>query len=267
MLDGRAPRGTDEIALGAGSLREAHVHVGDLVTVALDQAGPSPPTIRPRVVGVAVIPPAPFAVTGPAEGAIIPAEAFLRLNPEAAAGIRSGTLPFLVKFRPDVNAQVGLRELQDRVPAGVQFYPTARGDQATLGRIAEVPLLLALILAAIAIGTLAQTLVTSVRARRRDLAILKTLGFSRGQIRWAVAWQASTMAAIALVIGLPIGIAAGRWVWRFLADGMGVLPVPVVNALAILVGVPATIVLANLIAAVPAGAAAKTRPAIVLRSE
>jgi ABC-type lipoprotein release transport system permease subunit len=267
MLEGRAPRGADEVALGTGSLREAHVRVGDRVTMTLDQSESTPPTIHPRVVGVAVIPPAPFAATGPAEGAILPGAAFVRLNPEAAPALRSGTLPFLVKFNDGVDPEDGLRRLQERLPAGVNFYPTSRGDQATLGRIAQVPLALAVVLAAIALGTLGQTLVTSVRARRRDLAILKTLGFSRGQVRSAVAWQASTMGAVALVIGLPIGIAAGRWVWRFLAEGLGVLPQSVVNPIAVAVAIPATLLLVNLIAAIPARSAARTKPADVLRSE
>ena len=267
MIDGRAPRGADEVALGAGSLREADVRVGDRVTIALDQAGSTPPTIRPRVVGVAVIPPAPFAATEPAEGAILPGAAFVRLNPEAAPALRSGTLPFLVKFHDGVDREAGLRRLQERLPAGANFYPTSRGDQATLGRIAQVPLVLALLLAVIALGTLGQTLVTSVRARRRDLAILKTLGFSRGQVRSAVAWQASTMGAIALVIGLPLGLAAGRWLWRFLADGIGVFPQPAVSPVAVAVAIPATLLLVNLIAAIPARSAARTKPAVVLRSE
>lgn len=267
MLEGRAPSGADEVALGAGSLREAHVRVGDRVTIVLDEPGPNAPTIHPRVVGVAIVPPAPFAATGPAEGAIMPGASFVRLNPDAAPALRSGTLPFLVKFHDTVHPEVGLGRLQRRLPAGVNFYPTSRGDQATLGRIAQVPLVLAVVLAGIALGTLGQTLVTSVRARRRDLAVLKTLGFSRGQVRSAVAWQASTMGAVALVVGLPLGLAAGRWVWRFLADGIGVFPAPVVSPIAIIVGIPATLLLVNLIAAIPAGSAARTKPAIVLRSE
>jgi predicted lysophospholipase L1 biosynthesis ABC-type transport system permease subunit len=36
-------------------------------------------------------------------------------------------------------------------------------------------------------ATLAQTLITSIRRRRRDLSVLKTLGFSAAQVRGAVA--------------------------------------------------------------------------------
>jgi ABC-type lipoprotein release transport system permease subunit len=80
----------------------------------------------------------------------------------------------------------------------------------SLARIADVPVLLSGLLALLAVGTLAHMLVSSTRRRRRDLAILKALGFTRSQVQAAVAWQATTITAIALLIGLPAGIAAGR---------------------------------------------------------
>lgn len=53
------------------------------------------------------------------------------------------------------------------------------------------PLTLALSLAAAAVLALALTVLTSVRQRRRQLAVLKTLGLRRRQLRAIVAWQAS----------------------------------------------------------------------------
>ena len=40
---------------------------------------------------------------------------------------------------------------------------------------------------------------------------MKTIGFIRWQVRYAVAWQATAIAGIALLIGLPAGVAGGRW--------------------------------------------------------
>ena len=56
-----------------------------------------------------------------------------------------------------------------------------------------------------AVGTLAHVLLTGVRRRRRDLALLKTLGFARSQVLGVVAWEASAFAVVALLIGLPLG--------------------------------------------------------------
>ena len=118
-----------------------------------------------------------------------------------------------------------------------------------------------------AAATLAHVLVTSIRRRRRDLAILKTLGFQRRQLGSTVAWQASTLSLLALVIGLPTGVAAGRWIWSSFADGLGILPSPAVPFVTILLAVPATLLLANVIAYLPGRAAARVRAATVLRTE
>jgi putative ABC transport system permease protein len=114
---------------------------------------------------------------------------------------------------------------------------------------------------------IAHALVTGVRRRRRDLAVLKTLGFVRGQISAAVAWQATTFAAVGLLIGIPLGIAVGRWVWTLFADQLGVPPEPIVSVPAVLLAIPATLLVANLIAALPGRMAGRVRPAPVLRTE
>ena len=97
--------------------------------------------------------------------------------------------------------------------------------------------------------------------------MLKTLGFTRRQVRHAVAWQATAIAAIALLTGLPAGIAGGRWAWHVFAAQLGVLPQPVIPLAAIFIAIPSALALANLVAALPARAAARTPPARVLRSE
>jgi hypothetical protein len=72
---------------------------------------------------------------------------------------------------------------------------------------------------------------------------------------------------LALAVGLPVGVAAGRWLWRLLAIRLYVPVEPVVPVRAIFLLVPAAILTANLVAAVPARVAAHTRPALVLRAE
>jgi len=109
--------------------------------------------------------------------------------------------------------------------------------------------------------------VTSVRRRRRELAVLKTLGFTRRQVRATVAWQATTLAAVGLVVGIPAGLIVGSLVWRAIADGLGVSSAASIPALTLLLTVPVVIALANLTAYLPARSAAQTRPALALRAE
>jgi len=117
----------------------------------------------------------------------------------------------------------------------------------------------------LASGIIAHTLLTSVR-RRRELAVLKTLGFVTWQVRATVAWQATAIATVSLIVAMPLGLAAGRWAWTLLAGQVAIVPVPVISPLTLL-AVPAVLVLANAIAAIPARKAARTQPATVLRAE
>jgi ABC-type antimicrobial peptide transport system permease subunit len=122
-------------------------------------------------------------------------------------------------------------------------------------------------LAAGAVGALGLTLNASIRRRRRDFALLKTIGLTRAQLAAAVAWQATVTAAIGLVIGIPLGIAVGRWLWLAFAGELAAVPDPVIPAVSITLAAAAALILANLVAALPGRAAARTSAALALRSE
>ena len=68
-------------------------------------------------------------------------------------------------------------------------------------------------------------------------------------------------------MGLPLGVAAGRATWLAFANQLGVAEDVRTPMVAILLAVPVTVVMANLIATIPALSAARTRPALVLRTE
>jgi len=123
------------------------------------------------------------------------------------------------------------------------------------------------VLALFAVVSVGHTLISSTRRRRSDLAVLKTIGFTRGQVSATVAWQATTLIGLAIVIGVPLGLAAGRWSWTSFANQLGVPPSPRIPAVVVGGVVLLCLVLANVVAAIPARAAARTQPAVVLRAE
>ena len=186
-----------------------------------------------------------------------------------------------VRLRNGVSAAAGREDMQrittlaDKVFAG---DPNTTGDNVTrLGvqHPAEIvnyqstgatPVVLAAGLALGAIVALALTLIASVRRRRRDLAMLKTLGFTGRQLAATIAWQATVIAVIAAAIGVPVGIAAGRQLWTLFARNINAVPEPTVPVSLVLVAV-GVLVLANLVAAIPARLAARTPAALVLRTE
>jgi predicted lysophospholipase L1 biosynthesis ABC-type transport system permease subunit len=97
--------------------------------------------------------------------------------------------------------------------------------------------------------------------------MFKTLGLTRAQVLRLVAWQATALAAAALLAGLPLGILAGREAWAYFANAAGVAPRPDVPLPLIMLAVPATLLVANVIAAWPGWTAARIRPATVLHAE
>ncbi len=164
-----------------------------------------------------------------------------------------------------------LSTVEQRVAAIPQverpFGPSVPVEVDRLRKVKWLTATLAALLAVLALLAVGHALVTSVRRRRRELAVLKTLGFDRRQIRAAVAWQATTLASIGLIVGIPAGVIIGSLVWRQVADGLGVSTIPPIPVHALLVTIPCALAAVNLIALLPARAAAQTRPAVALRSE
>ncbi|HEX7265967.1 MAG TPA: FtsX-like permease family protein, partial [Streptosporangiaceae bacterium] len=133
--------------------------------------------------------------------------------------------------------------------------------------IDRTPAVLAALLAVIGVAVLGQFIVVSGRRRRRDFAILKTLGMFRRQVGAITAWQVSTLAGLALLAGLPLGVAAGRWSWALFAHGLGIPDAAITPVWPVLTMVPAVILIANAAALWPARAAARLSPADALRAE
>lgn len=188
-----------------------------------------------------------------------------QLEPDPESGYRT----FYIRNRPGADAAAALSALQQPhsgVEQDVQ-RPTPPLDVASLGQIGALPRVLAGLLAFLAASTLAHLLVTSIRRRRRDIAVLKALGFVRRQVSAVVAWQATTVAVVALSAGMPLGIAVGRFAWVLLVNSIGLGPEPVTPRLTLMIVALATLLVANVVAAGPGWAAARTRPALALQTE
>jgi len=253
FAQGRAPATDGEAAISADVLRALHARVGDRVTLT---AGPAKTTVR--VVGV------PIAQVG---GGVVPNGFLALMRQDALERLSQAPVNlFFVRFARGVGAAAGFADLHARF-GPVVLRPLPSIDVVNIRRVQWMPYALAALLALLGLATLGHALVTSVRRRRRELAVLKSLGMRKAQIGSTIAWQASTTAIAAIVVGLPAGIAAGRWGWRLIAQQVGLLPITVTPALALAVAVLVTIAAANAIAAAPAFYAARIRPALALRSE
>jgi len=130
-----------------------------------------------------------------------------------------------------------------------------------------LPLVLGVFLALLAIGAVGHALATAVRRRSHDIAVLRALGMTQWQCRWVVVTQASVLAVIGLLLGVPLGLAVGRTVWRAVADYTPLQYVPPFALWAMLLVAPATLLIANLLAAWPGRRAARLRISHILRTE
>jgi ABC-type lipoprotein release transport system permease subunit len=255
VMDGRAPQRDDEILLGPKTFDALGVELGDIVRVGLAQEE----TTHMRVVGRGAVELGPTIELGEAA-----AMTFAPYKRMVGSDLDGCCHAFEVRFAPGASESAKLARLQDPVASPARGLPKTVAD---FGGVDGMPLVLSALIVAIAAGALAHTLAMAIRRRRRELAILKTLGFDRRQLVATVAWQATTFAAIGLLVGLPLGMATGRWTWNLFADELGVVPEPVTPIALVVLVVPAALLLANVVAAAPARVAARTRPALALRAE
>ena len=260
IVDGRAPKRATEVALGGDTLGALDLDVGGTVT-ADGRDGP----VRFRVVGQALFPSVSDAVPL-ADGALLTPAGLRRIDFDELEGFSTS----LVRFAPGASVAAERRWLArqgDEDPADPGLGPQVPSEIERLQQLESLQLVLAGFLGLLGVVAVGHGLVSAVRRRRRDLALLKTLGFRRGQVSSAIAWQATTVAFVGAFVGIPVGIVAGRAVWSLLADGLGVASVPDVPPIAVVAITLAVFAVANAVAYVPGRVAARTQPAAVLRAE
>ena len=133
--------------------------------------------------------------------------------------------------------------------------------------IGATPVVLAGGLALGALAALGLTLTVSVRRRRRDLALLRSLGFTQRQLSGAIASQSTVVVCVGIVVGIPLGIVIGRQLWSLFARNINAVPDPTVPVLSVVLVALGALVFANVIAAFPGRIAAGTPTAMALRAE
>jgi len=275
LLSGRMIASDQEVVLGSATARTLGKHPGDNVRIGV---GSKLTTLR--VVGTATFPTIGIshgAHTSLGVGALVVPSlipGYDRRAPQGAPTARGGPPAIFVRFKPGTDDKAA-RALVAKAADVVGQYP---GSAVVLGpqRPAEIvnstgvgaaPARLALGLGGAAAVSLAIALGASVRRRRRELALLRSLGFTRRQLGVSVAWQATATIGIGLLVGVPLGIALGRTLWGAFAAQLDVVAramTPFGPLLAVMVG---ALAIANLGAMIPARMARRVKPAILLRAE
>lgn len=250
MLDGRAPQSANEIVLGSATLGAIHRSLGDVVQVVTPKD-----TRSMTIVGVATFPAfgsGRFGSLSLGDGAATIASVIPSSDP---TGTYSG---LLVRLTPggsrddqieqirDVAAQLGCKDdscfVLDAVPPQLAGYDDVRSIWLPFG----------LALAALVVIPLGYGIISTIRARRRELSVMRALGMTHSQVSGVIVLHAIWTVVVSIIAGLLIGIFAAQVGWRLFSTSIGIewpldLPVP-----ALILVAAGSILAALLIAAVVA---------------
>ncbi len=257
VLTGRLPVSDDEVALGRLAATSVGAQPGADLTI--DGEGPARTY---RVTGLVVVPDVE-GLDGVGQDAILTMGGLARFDAEARPSVAAVSL----RTRPVAATADRLAE-RAGLPAdfggGVEARPVVITN---LARIRSTPYVLAWMVGALMVLTVVHVMITSVRNRRRDVAVLRSLGADGRWITRAVHWQATTFSLVPLALGAPLGLMAGRLLFQTFANAVGTVPeasFPYVLLAAVIAGILA---LANAAAAVPARRARRLAPAPLLTAE
>ncbi len=272
-VNGRLPAAANEIALANKTMHQARAHVGSIVrvTVPLPKGGVNSSTFR--VVGTTSFPP-DFGVVGLNSGAIFSVGGYV--DAQCASGpsqrqcrdtvAKNLTYVLLVGVKSGAAGRASVADYRREFP-GLTQVPVTPTNLVNFGEAVNFPLILGIVLVLFGAATLVHVLVVSVARRRRELGLLKALGFIRRQSAAAVCWQATTVALVGVVVGVPVGVSIGHVAWSAFATNLGVVPDPVIDAWFIAGVALGVVVVANVLAIGPAFVSARQRPSPLLRSE
>src|SRR5262245_37136940 len=279
MLRGRAPRNDREIVVGRDTLDLIGRDVGDVIGVQVltgsgssgfSAAEPAQDPIDLRIVGVATFPAVAQVGTDMPRlgtGALVTREGYLRMGGDA------GNEPefTVVRLTPgtDANRVIAANPDGIRDPVGTATSWFTNAEPAEVRQLdAAMPYLRGAFFVgyAILLAVIVHALWAIVRANRHDLAVLRVLGCTRGQLDAVASWQVAPVVGAALVVGVPLGLAVGRLAFARFAESLAVVDDVSISSsdLAVLVG---AVLLAAAVAVVVATAMARrSRTSVILRA-
>jgi hypothetical protein len=257
VVAGRPPTTSEEVALGVTTMRELGLSIGDEVTLPLGGGDLARPF---EVVGEAIVNDGFEA--RPGRGGLVTPEAFTAIAPDGSGS----TYAVWVDEEDGVDRDRTLAAVRAAFPTTfVEPRPTDK--ISNLRQVAGQPKLLTAVVGLLAGAALVHAVAMSVVRSRRQIGVLKTLGFTRSQVMSSVGWHATTIAGSALLVGVPLGIVGGRLAWTAIVSAIGLRPHHLLPVAAVFTVAAIVLVVANVAALIPGLAAARTRPATALRAE
>jgi hypothetical protein len=207
MRSGRPPLADDEIALGADLLRSGDLSVGDTV----DVSGPSG-TVPLVVVGSAAYPEI-------GNNSDIGTGVSLTRGAARRVGAVEHGGAALIRMHPGRST----RALAKYAAVGEIVTPFRAPRVRNLEQIGALPWVLAALASVLGVLAVGHGLWSSISARRRDIAVLASIGFRPRDIRAMLLWQVACLAAIGVIVGGVAGTLLGGRAWSTVATSTAVV--------------------------------------------
>jgi len=264
LRSGRAPEGPGEVVVDAATAKSEHLNVGDPITV-IGNSGPQPF----KVVGIVG-----FGKADTLAGAVI--AAFDTATAQALAGKTGYYNTIDVAAVKGVATNDLLSAIGSRLPAGFEVVSEATvisQTSSSLDSFINTFNTFLLFFAGIALFVGAflifNTFSILVGQRTRELALLRAVGATRGQVTGSVLGEALLTGLTGSVIGLLLGLPLAAALFAFLravglsvpSQGLRLLPRTVI--VSILVGTIITVVSVIL----PARRASRVPPVAAMRDD
>lgn len=272
VITGRAPTAPDEILIGPDTSEKLNLSIGDTVQVwgRTFFEDEHDVLLDMTIVGVGVIPILQDSTSRVGQGAALTYDGLRRLREEPFDSPGYYDTVF-VTTRAGVAGETVANNMRSALGLsrdGATYLTTwdEPRDLLAVGSLRGVPQSLGLMMALLALASLVHLLLSAIRQRGRDIAVLKCIGMRPAQVRRAVAWQASITALVVLAIGVPLGLVVGRFAWLMFAADFGVVPEAITPWIALALLVAAALVVVNMAAAWPARRAANLAPATALKA-
>ena len=262
VVQGEAPVRRDELALGRDTLDGIDAEIGD--EVALSSGGDAQTM---RISGVVALP-VPEDGGSSANGVYLSPASIEPLGVEAVcAESDSCTRTVAVDLRPGVDAGRWAQRYDDPEAGTSVALPSPPGEVDRLTAVEDLPRYLAGFLALLAAAAISFATSTTVRQRRRDLAVLRVLGMTGRNVRIVVVVLVLAVTAIGALAGGVLGLIVGRQVWRAVTDSVSLPFAPSLPVLAVVLVPLGAVLLAQIVASTSRRAAGRIPAALVLRTE
>lgn len=256
LSQGRWFSGPGEAVGGLAFVQEAHLQIGDSFTATVNNHA-----LHLRLVGIY------FDANNFGRDLRFDWSNYLEAIPTAQPTFYSITV------HPGADLTAYAQRVSASAPDFLSVQALTQGDDSSIAIINTVIAVLALVLGAIAVAGVFNTVLLNTRERTQDIATLKALGMSPGQVVGMVVSSACVLGLLGGVLGIPLGI----WLHRtLLVQGTSAIgdPFPAAlfqgtfNNLAILLLLALGGIAAALLgAALPARSAARHSVVEVLRAE